>query len=397
MTLKPLVLQPNADRRIRGGHLWIYSNEVDTKKTPLKGFEPGEQVEVHNARGKVLGNAYVNPNTLICARIISRDPQYTLDRSLLVHRLKVAVSLRDMQFDKPCYRLVFGDSDLLPGLVIDRFYDLFVVQISTAGMDRVQDDVIAALEKVFKPSAILLRNDGKMRDVEGLETFVEVVSGNVPELAPLSENGVDLVAPVLTGQKTGWFYDHRNNRAQMQKLVKGKRVLDLFSYVGGWGAQALAAGASEVACVDASAGALEVAAENARINNGLDRFRPLQGDAFDLCKALVAEKARFDVVIVDPPAFIARRKDVRNGERAYGRINNFAMRLLERDGILVSASCSMHLQRESLVDLLRSNSRELDRTAQIFAQGGQGADHPIHPAIPETDYLKAYFLRVLHN
>lgn len=397
MTLKPLVLQPNADRRIRGGHLWIYSNEVDTKKTPLKGFEPGEQVEVHNARGKVLGNAYVNPNTLICARIISRDPQYTLDRSLLVHRLKVAASLRDMQFDKPCYRLVFGDSDLLPGLVIDRFYDLFVVQISTAGMDRVQDDVIAALEKVFKPSAILLRNDGKMRDVEGLETFVEVVSGNVPELAPLSENGVDLVAPVLTGQKTGWFYDHRNNRAQMQKLVKGKRVLDLFSYVGGWGAQALAAGASEVACVDASAGALEVAAENARINNGLDRFRPLQGDAFDLCKALVAEKARFDVVIVDPPAFIARRKDVRNGERAYGRINNFAMRLLERDGILVSASCSMHLQRESLVDLLRSNSRELDRTAQIFAQGGQGADHPIHPAIPETDYLKAYFLRVLHN
>lgn len=184
MTLKPLVLQPNADRRIRGGHLWIYSNEVDTKKTPLKGFEPGEQVEVHNARGKVLGNAYVNPNTLICARIISRDPQYTLDRSLLVHRLKVAASLRDMQFDKPCYRLVFGDSDLLPGLVIDRFYDLFVVQISTAGMDRVQDDVIAALEKVFKPSAILLRNDGKMRDVEGLETFVEVVSGNVPELAP---------------------------------------------------------------------------------------------------------------------------------------------------------------------------------------------------------------------
>ena len=397
MTLKPLVLQPKADRRLRAGHLWIYSNEVDTKRSPLKSFEPGEQVQVLDSFGKVLGNAYINPNTLICARLISRHADYVLDKSLLVHRLKVAASLRDSQFDKPCYRLVFGDSDMLPGLVIDRFYNIFVVQISTAGMDRVQDEVIEALHKVFKPEAILLRNDGKMRSVEGLDTYVETIYGEVPELAPLSENGVDLLAPVLSGQKTGWFYDHRENRARMQSLVKGKRVLDLFSYVGGWGVQALAAGAEEVACVDASAGALEIAAENAKLNNRLNQLRTLQGDAFDLCKSLIAEKAKFDVVIVDPPAFIARRKDIRNGERAYARINNFAMRLLQKDGVLVSASCSMHLQRDRLVDILRSNSRELDRNAQIFAQGYQGADHPIHPAIPETEYLKAYFLRVLPN
>ncbi len=395
MTLKPLLLQANADRRLRAGHLWIYSNEVDTKRTPLKNFEPGEQVQVQDARGKVLGNAYINPNTLICGRMISRDPQYQLDRSLLVHRLNVALSLRERCFDQPCYRLVYGDSDGLPGLVIDRFYDIFVVQISTAGMDRVQDLVIEALDKVFTPRAIVLRNDGKMRATEGLETYVEVVRGEVPELAPLMENGVNLLAPLLSGQKTGWFYDHRENRARMQSLVQGKRVLDLFSYVGGWGVQALAAGADEVFCLDASAGALEVAAENARINQAGDRFRALQGDAFELCKELLAEKQRFDVVIVDPPAFIQKRKDVKNGERAYARINNFAMRLLERDGTLISASCSMHLERERLVDLLRSNSRELDRNAQIFAQGYQGADHPIHPAIPETEYLKAYFLRVL--
>lgn len=395
MNLRPLQLQNNADRRLRAGHLWIYSNEVDNQVTPLKAFEPGEQVVVQDARGKALGIASVNPNTLICGRMLSRDLRYPLDRSLLVHRFNVAQSLREMCFDQPCYRLIFGDADLLPGLVVDRFYDIFVVQISSAGMEQLQQEIVDALNKVFQPQAIVFRNDGKMRATEGLETYVEVVQGEVPELAPLMENGVNLLAPILTGQKTGWFYDHRENRARMQTLVKGKRVLDLFSYVGGWGAQALAAGASEVVCVDASVTALEVAAENARINEGETRFRGLQGDAFDLCKALVADKERFDVVIVDPPAFIARRKDIRNGERAYARINNLAMRLLEKDGTLISASCSMHLEKSRLVDILRANSRELDRNGQIFAQGSQGSDHPIHPAIPETEYLKAYFMRVL--
>lgn len=395
MNLRPLQLQKNADRRLRAGHLWIYSNEVDNKATPLKGFEPGEQVIVQDTRGKALGIASVNPNTLICGRILSRDLRYPMDRSLLIHRFKVAQSLREMCFDQPCYRLIFGDADLLPGLVVDRFYDIFVVQISSAGMEKLQQEIVDALNKVFQPQAIVFRNDGKMRASEGLETYVEVVQGEVPELAPLVENGVSLVAPILTGQKTGWFYDHRENRARMQTLVKGKRVLDLFSYVGGWGAQAIAAGASEVVCVDASVTALEVAAENARINDGETRFRGLQGDAFDLCKALIADRERFDVVIVDPPAFIARRKDIRNGERAYARINNLAMRLLEKKGVLISASCSMHLEKARLVDILRANSRELDRNGQIFAQGGQGADHPIHPAIAETEYLKAYFMRVL--
>ncbi len=181
----------------------------------------------------------------------------------------------------------------------------------------------------------------------------------------------------------------------MQKHVKGKRVLDLFSYVGGWGVQALAAGAAEVTCVDASETALDVAQENARLNHAEDRFIGIQGDAFDTCKALIQEPERFDVVIVDPPAFIQRRKDVRNGERAYSRINNMAMRLLAKDGVLVSASCSMHLERASLIDMIRANARELDRSAQIFDQGHQGADHPVHPAIPETDYLKSFCVRVL--
>ena len=397
METKTLVLQQGADRRLRGGHVWIYSNEVDNKQSPLKDFEVGEQVRVVDAQGRPRGSAIINPNTLICGRIFSRDENQALDKSLIIHRLNIALSLREMNFTDPCYRLVYGDSDGLPGLVIDRFFDIFVIQISTAGMEKVQHHVIDALNKVFQPQAIVLRNDGKFRENEGLEAYVEVIQGQIGDVSPLRENGVNLVAPLLTGQKTGWFYDHRENRARMMGMVKDKKVLDLFSYVGGWGAQALAAGATEVACVDASAGALEIAVENAKLQNALPRLRAMQGDAFDLCKALVADKERFDVVIVDPPAFIMRKKDIRNGERAYSRINNFAMRLLKRGGVLVSASCSMHLETNSLVEILRTNSRELDRQGQIFAQGYQGADHPIHPAIPETEYLKAYFMRLLAN
>ncbi|MBE9396907.1 class I SAM-dependent rRNA methyltransferase [Pontibacterium sp. N1Y112] len=395
MSLQTLKLRDGADRRLRGGHLWIYSNEVDTAVTPLKNFAAGEQVVVENNRGKALGIAYVNPNTLICGRIVSRDLKHVLDRSLLIHRLNIALSLREACFDAPCYRLVYGDSDGLSGLVIDRFMDIFVVQVSTAGMEAVLEDIVDALNKVFRPKAILLRNDGKMRDMEGLETYIEIVQGDLPDLCPLEENGVPLLAPLQKGQKTGWFYDHRENRAQMQKHVKGKRVLDLFSYVGGWGTQALAAGAEQVVCVDASHYALEVAGENARINGADDRFEGFHGDAFDICKTMISEKERFDVVVVDPPAFIAKKKDIRNGERAYARMNNFAMRLLNKGGVLVSASCSMHLEYSRLVDIIRTNSRELDRSAQIFHQGHQGADHPLHPAIPETDYLKAYFARIL--
>ncbi|MBN3564649.1 class I SAM-dependent rRNA methyltransferase [Aliamphritea spongicola] len=393
--MQVLRLNSGADKRLRGGHVWIYSNEVNTKATPLKQFAAGEQVVVETANGKALGVAYVNPNTLICARLISRSVKQTMDQSLLVHRLKVALSLREACFDQPCYRLVFGDSDGLSGLVIDRYYDIFVVQISTAGMEALKDEILAALLKVFKPQGILFRNDGKMRDMEGLESYVETVYGEVPEMAPLMENGVPLVAPVMAGQKTGWFYDHRLNRARMQQHVAGKKVLDLFSYVGGWGVQALAAGADHVTCLDASEFALDVAEENARINEAADRFTTMQGDAFDGCKMLLEEGEKFDVVILDPPAFIQKRKDIRNGEQAYRRMNQLAMRLVAKNGILVSASCSMHLQRDRLVDMIRSESRALDRQAQIFDQGHQGGDHPVHPAIPETDYLKSYFVRLL--
>ncbi|WP_207061602.1 class I SAM-dependent rRNA methyltransferase [Motiliproteus sp. SC1-56] len=397
MSLPSIRLKPKADRRLRGGHLWIYSNEVDIAATPLKGLAPGEQVVVEQAGGKALGVAYINPNNLICGRLVSRDSGQPLDRSLLVHRLNLALSLRTRCFDKPCYRLVFGESDGLPGLVVDRFFDVLVVQISTAGMERLKGEIVDALNQVLRPAAILLRNDGRMRAAEGLESYVEAALGEVPETVPLEENGVRFEAPVREGQKTGWFYDHRMNRARLQHYAKGKRVLDVFSYIGGWGVQAAAAGAEQVLCVDGSETALSRVQANAALNNAGDRVATLHGDAFEALRQLKADNERFDIVVVDPPAFIQKRKDIRNGERAYDRINQLAMRLLARDGLLVSASCSMHLGRDRLVDILRAGSRQLDRQGQILEQGHQGPDHPVHPAIPETDYLKAMFMRVLAN
>ncbi|MBI2779306.1 MAG: class I SAM-dependent rRNA methyltransferase [Gammaproteobacteria bacterium] len=395
MTLPPLRLKKNEDRRLRAGHLWVFSNEVDTGKTPLTAFEAGQLIEIQDCRGEVIGNGYVNPHSLICARLVSRDPERVLNKSLLVHRLNMALSLREALFDKPYYRLAFGDSDGLPGLVVDRFGDVLVAQITTAGMEQCKDEVVAALDQAIKPSCIVLRNDTSSRAMEGLDSYVETVLGTAPETVTLEENGVQFVAPLLAGQKTGWFYDHRLNRARMQQYVRGKRVLDVFSYIGGWGVQAAAAGASEVACVDSSEAALAAAQHNAALNGVAERVKGMHGDAFEVLKALRAEREKFDVVILDPPAFIKCKKDMRAGLEAYQRLNQQAMQVLGKDGIIISASCSFHLPRPALMDAMLRASRHIDRNLQIIEQGHQGPDHPVHPAIPETNYLKAFIGRVL--
>lgn len=393
IALPKLLLNSQADRRLKRGHLWIYSNEVDIEKTPLKSFAAGDQVLVCNHQGKPLGIATINPNSLICGRIVNRDITHRLNKSLFVHRIKQALALRQACFSEPYYRLIYGDSDLLPGLVVDRFGDYLVVQMATAGMDAQKGAIVDALQKCLRPQAILLRNDHSARQLEGLESYVEAI-GDVPEAVELVENGVRFLAPIAEGQKTGWFYDHRENRAMLQRLAPGKRVLDVFSYVGGWGVQAAVAGASEVICVDASEQALQWVGENAQLNGVDERMQGVHGKAANVLKDLVARGECFDIVVLDPPAFIKRKKDQKSGEAAYRHMNELAMRLLSKDGILISASCSMHLERSTLVEIVRASARHLDRHAQIIGQGGQGADHPVHPAIVETEYLKAVFARV---
>ena len=393
-TLAPLRLKKNEERRIRAGHLWVYSNEVDTKATPLKQFEAGQQVQLLAHNGKSLGNGYVNPNSLICARLVSRDPNHVLDRSLLVHRLNVALSLREQLFEQPFYRLAYAESDQLPGLVIDRYADTCVVQCTTAGMEAVREQVLEALDKVLRPAGILLRADSSIRKLEGLDSYQQVI-GNVPEELTVKEHGLSFAVSLREGQKTGWFYDQRLNRARLRNYVRGKRVLDVFSYAGAWGLQAAAAGAAEVLCVDASGAAVERIHGNAQTNGLSDRVASVEGDAFEVLAQLRLNQEKFDVVVLDPPAFIKRKKDARAGEQAYHRLNQLAMQVLKKDAILVSASCSHHLPESSLQTILLQSSRHLDRSLQILERGHQAPDHPLHPAIAETAYLKALFCRVL--
>lgn len=394
MTPAPLQLKKNEDRRIRGGHLWVFSNEIDVAATPLDNLAAGQAVDVVDHRGKPLGSGYANPRSLICARLVSRTPGVQLDHALLARRLRAALTLRERVFDRPFYRLVFGEGDGLPGLVIDRHGDVAVVQITTAGMERCKDAIIAALHEVIRPAHVVLRNDAPLRALEGLEQYVHDLTGNAPERTVIEENGARFYVSPLSGQKTGWFYDHRLNRARMQHYVRGRRVLDVFSYSGAWGIQAAAAGASAVTCIDSSARAGDELRDNARLNQVQDRVAVVTGDAFDTLKALRADGARHDVVIVDPPAFIKRKKDAKEGAQAYHRINELALQLLADDGVLISASCSFHLHSAMLRETLQTSARRTHVSLQIIEQGHQAPDHPVHPAIPETDYLKSFVCRV---
>lgn len=390
-----LKLKKNQDRRLRAGHCWVYSNEVDTAQTPLKGLQPGQAVDFVSEQGKWLGSGYANPNSLICGRLVSRDRNHPLDQSLLVHRIKIALGLREALYPAPFYRLVFGEADGLPGLVVDRFDDQLVVQLTTAGMEVMREEVVAALDKVLRPSLILLRNDTASRELEGLERYIEVAKGEVPDLTRVVEGDAVFEVSLSEGQKTGWFYDQAANRDKLMKYVAGKRVLDVCSYVGGWGIRSVLGGAASATCVDVSHKALEQVQANAALNGIADRVDVLQGDAFGALKGLRQEGERFDVVVVDPPAFIKRKKDMKEGTLAYRRLNEAAMALLGKDGLLVSASCSFHMDRDTLLRTLQQGARHVDRSLQLLEYGQQGPDHPIHPAIVETAYLKAYYLRVL--
>ena len=390
--LPPLVLKPQEERRLQAGHLWVFSNEINVAATPLTAFAPGAHVQVRSQHDRFLGYAYVNPRTLISARLLGRDPDYPPGKSLLVHRLKVALALRERLYRAPFYRLAFGEADLLPGLVVDRYGDVLVAQIGTAGMEAMKQDIVDALVKVIAPRAILWKNDSGIRELEGLERYVESALGEVPDQVEVPEGGVTFRVPLAAGQKTGWYFDQTANRAMFARHAPGARVLDVCSYAGSFGLQAARAGAAEVTCVDASAPALEAAADTAAAN-GL-KAELHQGDAFDVLEELHGQRRRFDAIVVDPPAFIKRKKDHPKGLAAYRRLNQLAMSVLDRDGLLLSCSCSYHLGPGELTDAVQRAARHLGRFAQLIGVGAQAPDHPVHPAIDETRYLRAFLFRV---
>jgi 23S rRNA (cytosine1962-C5)-methyltransferase len=423
--LPVLRLKRNEDRRLQAGHLWVFSNEVDTQQTPLNKLKPGGLVRVLAHNDRALGLAYANPASLITARLL--ETWKIPDARWFEARLRRALALRARLYSEPYYRAVYGEADGLPGLVIDRYGGCCVAQIGTAGMELMKSHIRAAAERVFECETLIFKNDGSARELEGLPSYVEVapggmdagavhaggvhtgavqasampggavpgsaVPGGAVHIAVVVEGGLRFRVPLVEGQKTGWFFDQSANRQALRKYVRaGARVLDVFSYVGAWGARAAKDGAAEVVCVDSSASALELAALNARQNSLSIITR--KGDAFDMLEALCDARARFDIVIVDPPAFAKRKKDLPKALAAYKRLNQLALRLLADDGILVSCSCSYHVSAEDLQDAIAKAARGAGKHLQVLELGGQAPDHPVHPAIPETRYLKAYFCRV---
>jgi 23S rRNA (cytosine1962-C5)-methyltransferase len=389
--LPVLRLKRNEDRRLHAGHLWVFSNEVDTQQSPLVKFQPGELVRVLAYNDRALGLAYVNPKSLIAARLLEtwRIP----DVAWLVSRMRAALALRERLYSKPYYRLVYGESDGLPGLVIDRFGSACVAQIGTAGMEKLKPQIQEALSQVLRCEALLFKNDSSMREMEGLPSYVDVAKGNFDPLGVVIEDGLEFRAPLVQGQKTGWFFDQAANRRALTKYVRGgSRVLDVFSYVGAWGVRAAHGGAREVLCIDSSAAALELAAANADRN--AVKLLTRKGDAFDILEDLAKQGSRFDVVVIDPPAFAKRKKDLQKALAAYKRLNQLALQVIADDGILVSCSCSFHVSADELQDAIAKAARGAGKHLQILEMGGQAPDHPVHPAIPETRYLKAYFCRV---
>lgn len=394
MTYPPLFLKKNEEKRLRSGHLWVFSNEVDIQRSPLEQFEAGNLVSVNDANDKTLGIGYVNPHSLISVRLLTRQPRQSIDEAFFLSRLQQAHSLRERLYPHSFYRLVFGESDGLPGLIVDRFGSLLSIQISTAGMERLLPQLLAGLTSLLQPQAVVINRQTPLRLLENLTLEQPQIIGELPEIQYVEENGCRFQLDIVNGQKTGWFFDHRDSRLRLAPLARNQNVLDLFCYSGAWGIQAAKNGANSVTCVDASETALNLARNNAALNGVVAKTQFEQGDAFAFLKQAREQRRYYQVIILDPPALIKRKKDFKAGLEAYQRLNRMALQVLAYNGTLVSASCSHHLSADMLQQQLRSAARHVDRHLVVFQKNGQSPDHPVHPSMSETEYLKTFFCSV---
>lgn len=390
LKMKMITLKKGEEKRILAGHCWVYSNEIDTSKTPLKQFSPGELVQVASSKNQILGVGYINPNTLLCVRLLSRNAAQKIDKLFISEKIATALTMREKFFPKPFYRLVYSEADQLPGLIVDRHGNYLVMQLTTAGMEQLKHIIIDALIELLAPQGILIKNSSSMRILEGLPCYVEVAYKDVPETITIEENDVAFKIPGVNGQKTGWFYDHRANRAAVLPLVKNKSVLDLFSYVGGFGIQAAVNHAKHATCIDSSPLAIEYINLNAELNSVTKKISAIKTDVTEFLSS--TNKQQFDIVMLDPPALIKKAKDLNAGSNTYLKLNRLALKVLSPGGILLSSSCSMHLKRDLLLDIIRKAGVMENKKLAIVQQLHQAADHPIHPAIKETEYLKGFMV-----
>jgi 23S rRNA (cytosine1962-C5)-methyltransferase len=386
-------MQAGRERRVQHGHPWVYSNEVQMDAA-AKAVTPGSPVRLLEASGKPLGVATFNPHTLIAARLLSPDPATRIDHAFFADRLKRAAALRQRLFDRPYYRVVHAEADGLPGLIVDQFGDVVTVQANSVFMDRHTDMILAAIDEILAPRALILRNDGTQRALEGLAEETRLVKGVIDGPIRLEENGVTFFANPLDGQKTGWFYDQRDNRAFIASLAKGGRAIDFYSYNGGFGVQCAVAGATSVVAVDRSALALENATRAAAANGVADRFEARRADAFQEMERLDATGERFEVVIADPPAFVKAKKDLGAGSRAYRKMARLAAKITAPGGFLLCGSCSHNVDPPTFAEQIARGLNDAGRAGRILRSAGAGPDHPVHPNLPESAYLKALVLQL---
>jgi 23S rRNA (cytosine1962-C5)-methyltransferase len=389
--LPTVLLRAGEDRRVRAGHPWAFSNEIlmdaDTKAIP-----PGALATLRAPSGEALGLVTFNPHSLIAARVLTSNPEATVDALFFGRRLAQAIALRDRLVGVPYYRLIHAEADGLPGVIIDRFGDALVVQVNTAGMEELTPVLLEALEAELSPKTIVLKNDSPVRELEGLARGTEVVKGSAEQPIELVENGAKFVADLSGGQKTGWFYDQRDNRRFMAGLAKDASVLDVYSYSGGFGVLAATAGAKSVTCIDRSQPALESAKAAAALN-GVDEVVSFEkAEAFEALEKLAGK--RFDVVICDPPAFVKGRKDLKIGAQGYRKLVRLAAPLVAKGGFFFVASCSHLVDAPLFAEQVRRGLRDASRNGRILCSTGAALDHPVHPGLPETAYLKAMTLQL---
>jgi len=386
MSAHPVVrVKPREGRRARAGAPWLFSNELAIT-AEVKALLPGTLVNVVGDDGRDFGTGFFNPHSLIAVRLLDAPADAAIDAAFFAERLKRALTWREQMFPAPYYRLVNAEGDRLPGLVVDRFGDALVVQITSAGMEEQRHGIISALELVFSPRDLILRANAPMRSQEGLESYVIAVVGERSRIA-VEENGLRYFADPASGQKTGWYYDQRDNRAFMASLAKGKSVLDAFSFSGGFALAAARAGAAEVTGLESSAAAVALADDAAVANRLAARF--VRCDVFDELERLAAAGERFDIVIADPPPFVKAKKDLEAGAKAYRKLARLAASVTAPAGVVFLASCSHNIPAERFAAECATGIGRAARGGRLVRQSGAGPDHPIHPMLPESAYLKA--------
>jgi len=386
-----LRVSPSAQRRIESGHQWIFGNEVLDR---LPEYHPGQLVTIMGDARRALGTGYVNPHSLIAARILSERVE-PIDADFFRRRFDAARAWRERVYPGlDVMRVVHGEADMLTGLVVDRYGDHLAVQVLTAGMEALQPVWLPVLEEVFRPRAIIARNDTSFRAYENLPEEVSVLAGNPADLVEVDELGVRYAVDLRSGQKTGLFLDQKDNRLRLAPWAKDATVLDVFCYVGAWGLRAAISGARSVVGIDSSDEALAAARRNAELNGVAGRCTFERGDAFELLRRMAAEGNRFDVVVLDPPAFAKRRSQVGQAVKGYRDINIQALHVVRPGGILVTCSCSHHIAADRFRNILVQAGRAVNRSVRLVEERGAAADHPVLLSMRETEYLTCLYLHV---